>query len=308
VTRTASLFLVGCAATNAEDAARPAALLDTYVLSDAIGVPESVGFHDEQRSFYLGSLENGTVTRVDADGAETLLFTPDGAWLTLGVKVHPGTGDAWVCAVRDAGEPTATSELWVFADDGARTTLPLGDGARPHNCNDLAFDGDDTYITDRESGVVLRASLADGSGTIFAEHPLLEPSIIAQNGALITSGGDLLITKYAPAQLVRVPLDDPGSASLVTVDGDPLPSLPNGFDGAMWDGDTAVIAANDALVELTSADGWATATAVVTAPRHPIAAVVMAEGRRFGLKGEVVPWVLGLEPELPFELYDLDQD
>jgi hypothetical protein len=33
-----------------------------------------------------------------------------------------------------------------------------------------------------------------------------------------------------------------------------------------------------------------------------IAAVTVAEDQVYGLKGEVVPWVLGLEPELPFQI------
>lgn len=306
--RPVSLFLALAACAGSDDA-EPTdadALLATYTLSDTMGVPESVGFHAEKRAFYVGSLENGTVTRIDADGTETVIFTPDAPWMTLGVKVHPTTGDVWVCAVQDAGEETATSELWVFDADESPTVLPLGDGTRPHNCNDIAFDGDDAYVTDRESAVVLKASLAAGSGTIFVDDPLLEPGLIGQNGVLVTADRDLLVAKYGPAQLVKIPLDDPSASSLVPISGDALPTLPSGFDGAMWDGETAVIAGNEALIELTSSDGWATATSVVTEPPKAIAAVVMAEGRRYGLKGEVVPWVLGLEPELPFELYDLD--
>ncbi len=307
-----ALLLITLAACAPSDPADPVdtdtgGLPASYILPDAAAYPESVAFQPDERAFYLGSLEGGAVNRLDADGTFAPYFTPEPGWMTLGVKVNPDTGHVWVCAIADQGTDQVRSELWVFDTIvGTQATLPLGDGAGPINCNDLAFDGQDAYVTDRESGKILVASIADGSGQVWLEDDLLAPQLIGQNGIVTTPDRKLLVMKYAPAKLLRVSIDDPTDLSEVTIGGDALPNLPNGFDGATWDGDTLVIAANAALVELTSTDGWATATAVVSTPAAPIAAVTMAEGERYGLKGEVVPWVLGLEVSLPFELFRLE--
>ena len=301
------ITLAACAPSDPADPADTGGLPASYTLPDAAAYPESVAFQPDERAFYLGSLDGGAVNRLDADGTFAPYFTPEPGWMTLGVKVNPDTSDLWVCAIADQGTDQVRSELWVFDTVvGTRATLPLGDGAGPINCNDIAFDGEDAYVTDRESGKLLVASIADGSGQVWLEDDLLVPQLIGQNGIVTTPDRKLLVMKYAAAKLLRVTIDDPGDLAEVTIGGDALPGLPNGFDGATWDGDTLVVAANSALVELTSTDGWATATAVVSTPAAPIAAVTMAEGERYGLKGEVVPWVLGLDVSLPFELFRLE--
>lgn len=300
--RVLPFLLLACAPTKDEEEIPP--LADRFEIPESVGVPESVAFHAGRRVFYVGSLESGTVNRIGPDGVVSTVFTPDAPWMTLGVKVHPDTGDVWVCAVKDAGTEDAASEVWIFDEAEDRLAIPLGDGTRPHNCNDIAFDGDRAYLTDREAGLVLTVTADDARGDIFVEDPRLEPGTIGWNGIVVTPNRELLIGQYAAPTLVRIPIDAPSEMSAVSLSGD-LPTLPNGFDGAMWDGDTLVIAGNTEVFEVTSTDGWATAVVAADGLDEGIAAVTLAEGARYGLKGEVVPWVLGLEPELPFALYKL---
>jgi sugar lactone lactonase YvrE len=281
----------------------PAPLLDRYVLPDSVGHPESVAFHAEERAFFLGSLVTGAVFRLDASGDLSTLFTPEAGWMTLGVKVAPG-GEVAVCAVADAGLPEARAELWVFdlsTPEPVRVPL-LG---VPANCNDLAFEGDSVYLTDREAGVIHRTSLA-GPAEVWFTHPALEPELIGMNGIVVTDGA-LLVSKYMPATLLRIPLDDPDALTTLAVPDGTFGAVPDGPDGFAWDGEDLLIAANRVVARLSSTDGWRSAEAVTVTPEAAVAAATLAEGRAYGLKGEVVPWVLGAEPALPFELFVLGE-
>ena len=48
-----------------------------YILSSNDSLPEGVTFDPVNRAFYAGSLEGGTITRIDADGTESIFFEID---------------------------------------------------------------------------------------------------------------------------------------------------------------------------------------------------------------------------------------
>lgn len=291
------LLLLAC-----QEPAEQTALLDHYVLPDTVAYPESVAFHEEERAFFLGSLETGSVFRLDADGTLSTVFTPEAGWMTLGVKVAPG-GQVAACAVADAGLPEARAELWVF-DLPATEPVRVPLSGAPANCNDLAFDGELVYLTDREAGVIHRTTLA-GPAEVWFTHPTLEPELIGMNGIVIADDA-LLVSKYMPATLLRIPLAAPESLTTVSVPDGTFGAVPDGPDGFAWDGADLIVAANRVVARLSSTDGWASATATTVTPEVAVAAVTVAEGQVYGLKGEVVPWVLGTEAELPFELVVLE--
>ena len=293
--------LLGCA-DKADDTAGGDALLDVYTLSDDDQFPEGVAFHAGERAFFLSSLTTGAVTRLDADGAESTLYTPGAGWMSLGMKLDGDT--LAVCAVYGYGQEDTTGAIWAFdATTGAVIAdVDLSAAFAGANCNDVAFDGGYVYVTDRENPNLYRVDLAAGSAELWLTDPALEPGIIGMNGIVVTPGGELLVGKYSPAELLRVPLADPSALALVALSGDEVGSLPDGFDGIAWDGDALVIAGNSELYRLTSGDDWGSAAVSAVAPGAAIAAVTVAEGRVYGLKGEVVPFVLGTDIDLPFEL------
>lgn len=294
------VVLVGCAST-VEPEPNDAPLLATYTLDDDVGYPEGIAFHAASRSFFVGSLAHGGITRVTADGTSSRFFTPSGeGWMSLGMKVHADSGHLLVCAIQDADTASARSELWVFdPSSGARDAYPLADA--PNDCNDVVGHGEHAYLTDRESRRVHRVTFGDSSAVWF-EHPTLEPGLIGNNGIVITDDDVLIIGQYAPAKLLRVPLASPDQIAEITLSGDPIGSIPNGADGITWVGDALAIAANQRLLRVESDDGWHSATVSARTPPAPIAAVTVAEDQLYGLKGEVVPFVLGLPADLPFEI------
>lgn len=286
-------------------APEPTPLASTYTLDDEVGFPEGIAFHAPSRAFFVGSLAHGGITRVAADGTQSRFYTPPAAgWMTLGMKIHPESGELLVCSVINASTASATSELWVFdPDTAARVVFPLADN--PNDCNDVVGHGPDVYLTDRESARVHRVTLASDKIDVWFEHPLLEPGLIGNNGIVVTDDDVLIVGQYAPAKLLRIPLSAPDEIAEITLTGDAIGAIPNGADGITWVGDALAIAANQRLLRVESADGWRSATVSARTPPAPIAAVTVAEGQLYGLKGEVVPFVLGLPPDLPFQIVAL---
>lgn len=296
--------LLACVA--AGDSGEGDGLQDVYTLADDAQYPEGMAFHAGERAFFLGSLTTGSVTRLDADGSESTLFTPDPGWMSLGMTLD---GDVLaVCAVYAYGEPDTTGAIWAFdVTTGAQTaSVDLGAAFAGANCNDAVFHGGALYVTDRENPNLYRVDLGSESAALWLTDPLLEPGYIGMNGVVVTPAGDLLVGKYGPAELLRVPLDAPTSLQAVALTGDAVGSLPNGFDGIVWQDDTLVIAGNAELYRVRSDDDWRTGQVTTTTPGVRHAAVTLAEGRLYGLKGEVVPYVLGTDVDLPFEVRALE--
>ncbi len=293
----------GCAP-QADDPIAPSPLASVYTLPDEVGFPEGFAFDGAERAFLLGSLEHGGITRVDADGATSRLYMPDeDGWMSLGMKLHPDTSELLVCAVRYPNTPTATSALWIIDAQGDQRAIALT--GQPTNCNDVAPHGDHVFLTDREAGRVHRVTLSTNTAEVWLTDAQLDPGIIGNNGIVLTEDDVLIIGQYTPPRLLRVPLAAPDQIAAITLSGDAIGSLPNGADGIAWFGEDLIIAANQNVARLTSTDGWLTATVVTTAAPQPIAAVTVAEGRLFGLKGEVVPFVLGTPVSLPFQIVEV---
>lgn len=282
-----------------------APLASEYVLDGDDLFPEGIAWSDAEGAFFVGSLTQGSIVRIDTDGTQTEVFRPaSGTWMTLGMKIDPTTGDLVVCAIEDYGTDAPQSELQRFAvaDGTLLDTVPLAAGAV---CNDVAIRADGTvYLTERE-GPRLWQVPPGGSAEVLVEDPRLEPDVIGMNGIVLPDDDTLLVGKYAPAMLLRISLADPTDIVEVPVSGDGLGSLPDGADGMILDGGTLLVAANSTWFSVDTTDAWTTATSTAHTPAHAIAAVTVAEGRRFGLKGEVVPYVIGLEVSLPFIILEL---
>lgn len=296
------LLVLACTADPADSAALE--LAPSYTLSDSVDFPEGLAWHPAERAFYISSLGHGGLTRVDLDGAETRVFTPEEeGWTSLGGKVGED-GSVYFCGVLDPSTDQAAAELWIHDPASEATTrVPLQGVA---NCNDLAIDGRQVYLSDREAAQVHRVDLDTLSSEIFLEDPLLEPGLIGNNGLVLTQDGALILGQYSPPKLIRIPIENREALAEIPLSGDEIGSLPDGADGIAWFEGELVIAANERLAVVSSGDSWQSGVVRARDLDVGIAAVTLAEGQVYGLKGEVVPWVLGLEPELPFQILRLE--
>lgn len=307
-----TVLLVACAGGDPKSSDSAAGSDDTvplaasYTLEGDTLFPEGIAWSDSERAFFVGSLTEGSIVRVDPDATQTTVFQPDsGVWMTLGMKVDEGAGELLVCAVEDYGTeaPQSVLQRFAVADGSLLEQVELAPGAV---CNDVAVAADGrVWITEREGPRLWTVAPGGSTAEVFAEGALLEPEVIGCNGVVVVDENTVLVGKYAPGRILRFDPADPGSLEEVAVGGDGLGSLPDGADGMFLDGDTLLVAANGTWFTVESSDGWATATTTAHTPPAAIAAVTVAEGRRFGLKGEVVPFVLGTAVSLPFEILEL---
>ncbi len=293
------------------------ALLDEYVLSDDMLVPESGSFDPTSRSFYVGSATEGSVTRVAADGTESLLFPAptDEAWRTLGMVVDDTGSRLWVCAQRTDDD---SQWIWVFdLTSGDRVLeLDLADAAAGSTCNDIAVDGGGfAYISDSENSRVYRADAIDESVEVWADDPLLSPNaqgVFGGNGIAVTEDDTyVIVSKTGPPapRLLRIAIDDPSDVSEIVA----TPELVDFADGiAFFGGDLyiAMVSSGD-VARLTSTDDWATA-AVVTVPGSPagrvpgMSTVRVAEGSLYGIYSDITSFLLSQPLNPPFRIFKVD--
>jgi sugar lactone lactonase YvrE len=117
--------------------------LDVFELPGSAVFPESVGVDPASGDAYVGSLADGTIHRIAASGAVTVL-SPAGAQgraSVAGVKVD-SSGRLWA-----AGGYGGT--LDVYELPGASLLARCDVDARPSCVNDIAFGPDGTaYVTD----------------------------------------------------------------------------------------------------------------------------------------------------------------
>lgn len=313
----ADTAVVDTADTSAPDDTTPLApLLDVYALEGDDLYPESVAFDPVTRAFFTGSLGQGNIHRIEADGsAQTVFFpgnTDEAGWLTLGVEVDAQRRRLWVCAV--FGVDMARATVWVLdLDSGERIgEIALATAAPDAACNDLVLDADGlAYVTDREGPRIYRVDADAGTVAVWAEDPLLEPENVGLNGIALTPDGSMLVAvKYHPARIVRIPVADPSDVALVELGEDDISGVVSGADGiVMLDDGRLYITFEVQVLRVTPGDAsWNSARVdAVTVeqdgePVYALSGLTEAEGALYVSKSEVVRFAFGAAPELPFRL------
>jgi sugar lactone lactonase YvrE len=120
-------------------------------------------------------------------------------------------------------------------------------------------------VTDSFAPVIYKIDTA-GKASIFAQNPIfLTGKSFNLNGIAWHEDGFVLVGKYNSGELFRVSTTDPTDISAVT-----LPEPLVGADGIhLIDGEHLLVVQNsgaDRTVELTSTDGWKSASIVRTEP------------------------------------------
>ena len=224
-------------------------LADEYLLSSKDSKPEGVTFDPIDRAFYAGSLNGGTITRVDADGTESVFLDVDSDVSFSGMKVDALNRRLWVCAsFRDpliplGEEGSLYTEIWVFdllsGDKIDEYPLPaIFPNAR---CNDFNLDENGIgYFPDSQQPNIYRIDPQEDAGTLYVENdPILDPEstlpeslrffVPGSNGVVVTPGERYLLIANTPANtLFRVSLSDPSDIIEVTLHGDDFTS-PDGL-------------------------------------------------------------------------------
>lgn len=232
--------------------------------------PEGVSWSAEQQRFFVSSVRKGTVGTVTLDGDYTAVIDDERLVSSVGLLVDDSRNTLWVAnSDPGAGERTVTAnqgklagvaqfnattgELVAYHDLGE-----LSDGY--HFANDIALDANgNAYVTDSFAPIIYRISTS-GQASIFAQSPLfMDAEGFNLNGIAYHPGGYLLVGKYNSGTLFKVSIANPTEISEVEI----AESL-IGVDGFnLVDAEHLVAVVNlgvDKTVELTSADGWNSAS------------------------------------------------
>ncbi len=236
-------------------------LPDVIVASRGGFIPEGVEYDMLNGRLLTGSLTEGSVFRIHADGRVEALVEDAELVSSVGIEADEARDRLLVAnadrsVFQNGGVGQAKLGIYNLTS-GERiamvdlaATVDAGDDAM-HFANDVAVtDNGAAYVTDTRMNVIYRVD-ADQAASVFHRF---EDGGAGPNGIVHHPGGYLLVARGAA--LWKVPLDDPAAAAAVT-----LPEEVPGQDGMVWTAGRLAIVSNSAnrVVALTSDDDWATA-------------------------------------------------
>jgi len=266
----AALLLTACGGGAPEDAApmeptteAPAPTGPPAMITAARGgfIPEGVEYDTNGARFLTGSLSEGSVFEIGADGSVTAVVMDADLVSSVGIEADEPTDRLLVAnsdrAVFDgssAGQAMlgvyrlSTGERLAMVDLAATIGDP-GEGAA-FFANDVTVGPDGAaYVTDTRANAIYRVG-TDYEASLLRRFDDFSPNGIVYHpdGYLLAGGG---------TALWKVPVDDPAAATAVT-----LPEEIAGQDGLIWtaDGRLAIVSnSGNRVVALTSTDDWMTA-------------------------------------------------
>jgi superoxide dismutase, Cu-Zn family len=269
-----------------------------YALPGDAFFPESVGVDPRTGDAYVGSLADGTLVRLPADGGEAHTWSVAGEHgrdSVAGVKVD-AAGRLWAAGGYDG-------TLWVYESSGREPIARLDVGARPSCVNDIAFGPDGAaYVTDSFIPTLFRVSgepLRLEPWVDFLEQGVPWPEGLNLNGIVLTRDGRHLLTCQTNlGRFWRIALDNAGVEEVLLDEG-PLEHC----DGMALAGSRLYVAVNArglvALAELSDDGGSLQLRKVITSDAFAFPTAVAVHGSRLLVVNAQLD-KMGGAPDLPF--------
>jgi sugar lactone lactonase YvrE len=249
-----SIFAV--AAQDATPESTLSAAPDTININVPGLMPEGIEYDATRGQFLVGSISQGSVSVVADDGTITPLLQDPKLHSIIGLQIDAPHNRLLFASTDQAkiGQ-LGIYDLATGAEIHLVDLVALTPDASGHFPNDIAVDPDgNAYVADSAAGAFYKVDM-DGNASIFLQDPSFIGSFIL-NGIDYNPNGYLVAVRSP--DLIKIPLDNPQSFSVVKVDGDV-----QGGDGIIFsDAKTLVAAVGNPkrVVQLTSEDDWATAT------------------------------------------------
>ncbi|MEE2637038.1 MAG: hypothetical protein VYE68_07390 [Acidobacteriota bacterium] len=246
----------------------PSPLPDVIVAERGGFIPEGVEYDMTNGRLLTGSLSEGSVFQLHEDGRLTTLVSDSDLVSSVGIEADELRDRLLVAnsdrAVFDGGTRgqamlgayNLTSGERIAMVDLAAVVTDAPDDAG-FFANDVSVSDDGTaYVTDTRMNLIYRVD-TDYQASVFHRF---DPGA-GPNGIVEHPAGYLLVARGA--ELWKVPLDNPATATAVT-----LPDDITGQDGMVWSaGRLAIVSGSgNRVVALTSTDGWTTADLDGVAP------------------------------------------
>ena len=287
-----SVVVSGCASEPAPDpaaempaSAAPAAVSETLpavIVANRTGfIPEGVEYDMANGRLLTGSLSEGSVFEIGADGQVTEFVNDAELVSSVGIEADEAYGRLFVAnADRSVfqGEGQGQAKLGVYdlstgsriamVDLASTVTDPPEDAA--YFANDVAgADNGIAYVTDTRLSVIYEVSTEYEASLLHR----FDDGGSGPNGIVYHPAGFLLVARGAT--LWKVPVDNPETLSEVMV-----AEEITGQDGMVWSAMRLVIVSNDAnrVVALRSEDEWGTAEGVGVGAYEPQATTAAVVG------------------------------
>jgi hypothetical protein len=187
--------------------------------------PESVT-STKDGTLYVGSFNEGGIVKIASSGKAEPFVKPgaNGSRSTLGVLADENSGTLYVCSndlsglgvkgPSDAkGSVLKTFDLKTGADKGSFTLAETAS-----LCNDIVVGSDGTaYITDSLAPNIYSLKPGGTKLEVWATDPAFAPAKdgVGLDGIAIGADGNIYLTTYIPAKLLRVAVKD-GKPGAVT--------------------------------------------------------------------------------------------
>ena len=238
-----------------------------FVIRDRGFIPEGIAYDPATKSFFVGSLAQRKIVRVDAKGLTKDFTKPgqDGLWSVLGMRVDGPRRLLWACS---ADFRTGRSGLFAYDLKTGKLARKyvLADTTTKHLLNDLALlENGELYVTDSEGGTVYTLDPARDQLVVY--NPQLR--LIYPNGITHLPESRLLyVAHYGGISVIDLttketkPLAAPATIPLFGIDGlyfhdNTLIGVQNGIEA-------------DRIVRFTLGDGGRSVTAIrVLENNHP---------------------------------------
>lgn len=228
--------------------------------------PEGVVYDKFNDRFYVSSTTRGDIGIVTRDGIYTPFITDPALVATAGLAIDEARKLLYVTNATDGSVgiyDTRTGQRVNFID--LKTLLP----GTPVFINDIIIDPQgNAYVTNSFAPVIYKIDRS-GTATIFYQEPALTtaPGGFGFNGIEYANTGFLLVAYTIGNQIIKIPIKDPSSYSIVMLDR-PI----NRPDGLLLSKDNKQLvvvsnaggSAQGSVTYFISDDKWTSATATGT--------------------------------------------
>jgi len=231
--------------------------------------PEGITADGVTGGFYVSSVIDGTIGKVDAQGNYSRWYVDSSLKSSFGMKLDERNNLLWVCV----GDPnyskfkdsTTFKKMIRLLAINVKTGKKVKDidlsglYAGKHFANDITLDDQgNKYITDSFSPVIYKVDNQD-KATIFVQHDLFRSIDIGLNGICWYPQGFLLVANNSNGSILKVTTTAPITVSKVTID-----QFFPGADGLLrLDNNDLVLVQNKSVnkvFRLTSTDEWKSAS------------------------------------------------
>ena len=250
-------------------------------------IPEGIEFDTTARRFLSGSLVDGTVYEIAADGTLTPFIVDAELVSSIGIEADEPrdrllVANADRAVFGDSGPGIAKLGVYRLST-GARIAMVDLRAVAGGAADSVAFTNDvtvapngDVFLTDTRMNLIYRVD-SDYQASVLYRFPPLTG--LGLNGIVHHADGFLIVVAIGGQGLLyKIPLDNPGAARPIA-----LTQPATGADGLVWSSDGRLIVVSNSTssaMAYVSDDGWASAELVGTASFEGQATTGAAVDRR----------------------------